>query len=149
MARRGRQGGRLSLVLLDLDGFKAVNDRLGHLAGDRALTNCAEALLESVRVPDTCFRARSGAESSRPSPNMLAARRLGAKPSFRGRRARRGPEPRGSGGGGGRRAAGGEARAVLHFLKCLSRVSRIGPAGASTATSFRPSATRRWSNCAA
>jgi diguanylate cyclase (GGDEF)-like protein len=56
LARRDRNDGQLSLVLVDLDGFKAVNDRLGHLAGDRALTNCAQALLAAVRAPDTCFR---------------------------------------------------------------------------------------------
>jgi diguanylate cyclase (GGDEF)-like protein len=56
LARRERYGGSISLVLLDLEGFKAVNDRLGHLAGDRALTHCAEALRAAVRAPDACFR---------------------------------------------------------------------------------------------
>jgi diguanylate cyclase (GGDEF)-like protein len=56
LARRERNGGRLSLLLVDLDGFKAVNDRLGHLAGDRALARCAEVLGTAVRAPDACFR---------------------------------------------------------------------------------------------
>jgi diguanylate cyclase (GGDEF)-like protein len=56
VARRDRYGGRLSLILLDLDGFKAVNDRLGHLAGDHALARCADALRTAVRAPDSCFR---------------------------------------------------------------------------------------------
>jgi diguanylate cyclase (GGDEF)-like protein len=46
----------LSLILVDLDGFKAVNDRLGHLAGDQALGRSAEALRSAVRIPDACFR---------------------------------------------------------------------------------------------
>jgi len=56
LARRDRNGGRLSLLLIDLDDFKAVNDRLGHLAGDRALAGCADALRTAVRAPDSCFR---------------------------------------------------------------------------------------------
>ncbi len=56
LARRERYGGRLSLLLLDLDGFKEVNDRLGHLAGDHALTSSAKALQDAVRIPDSCFR---------------------------------------------------------------------------------------------
>jgi diguanylate cyclase (GGDEF)-like protein len=55
-ARCERYGGRLSLLILDLDGFKAVNDRLGHLAGDRALARAADALEAAVRIPDACFR---------------------------------------------------------------------------------------------
>jgi diguanylate cyclase (GGDEF)-like protein len=56
LVRRERNGGRLSLLLVDLDGFKAVNDRLGHLAGNRALARCAEVLGTAVRAPDACFR---------------------------------------------------------------------------------------------
>jgi diguanylate cyclase (GGDEF)-like protein len=56
LARRERYGGRLSLILLDLDGFKEVNDRLGHLVGDHALTSTAQALQDAVRIPDSCFR---------------------------------------------------------------------------------------------
>ena len=56
MDRRERYGGTLSLLVLDLDGFKAVNDRLGHLAGDRALVGSGKALQAAVRSPDACFR---------------------------------------------------------------------------------------------
>lgn len=48
LARSARQGGRFALAIIDIDHFKAVNDRHGHAAGDAALrrvaTTCQEAL---------------------------------------------------------------------------------------------------------
>lgn len=44
------------LVLVDLDGFKAVNDRFGHSAGDRVLQLCAQALQEAARGTDVVGR---------------------------------------------------------------------------------------------
>jgi diguanylate cyclase (GGDEF)-like protein len=52
-ARRFRQP--LSLALLDLDGFKTVNDELGHPAGDAALVEVA-AVLAGSRTSDDAFR---------------------------------------------------------------------------------------------
>lgn len=46
----------LSIVFLDLDGFKAVNDRLGHAEGDRALQAMAAILLETFRAADAVGR---------------------------------------------------------------------------------------------
>lgn len=46
----------LLVVLLDINGLKAINDRLGHAAGDRALCLFARALEESVRASDTVAR---------------------------------------------------------------------------------------------
>lgn len=44
------------LVLVDLDGFKEVNDRFGHAAGDRVLQLCAQALQEAARGTDVVGR---------------------------------------------------------------------------------------------
>ena len=54
--RSARYGERLALVLLDVDFFKAVNDRFGHQVGDRALQLLAGTLRESVRETDQTAR---------------------------------------------------------------------------------------------
>ncbi len=56
IARHGRHSREFALVLLDLDGFKAVNERLGHLEGDRLLAEVAAALSDEVRTEDSVFR---------------------------------------------------------------------------------------------
>ena len=51
-----RYGGPASLIYFDLDGFKAVNDRFGHAAGDTALGAVAERLAANVRESDIVGR---------------------------------------------------------------------------------------------
>jgi diguanylate cyclase (GGDEF)-like protein len=53
-ARRYRRP--LSLVVLDLDNFKAVNDRIGHLAGDDVLAEIGERMRSVVRTADIACR---------------------------------------------------------------------------------------------
>jgi diguanylate cyclase (GGDEF)-like protein len=54
-ARSARYGNRLALCVFDLDGFKAVNDRLGHSEGDRVLKGVAK-VIDSSRLTDDAFR---------------------------------------------------------------------------------------------
>jgi diguanylate cyclase (GGDEF)-like protein len=51
-----RYGAPASLVYFDLDGFKAVNDRYGHAAGDAALLAVADRLLANLRQSDLVGR---------------------------------------------------------------------------------------------
>jgi diguanylate cyclase (GGDEF)-like protein/PAS domain S-box-containing protein len=56
LARRRRTGQPLALFYLDLDGFKAINDSMGHAAGDVLLKQFAERLRRAVRGADTVAR---------------------------------------------------------------------------------------------
>jgi diguanylate cyclase (GGDEF)-like protein len=56
VARAHRYDRRLGLVLLDLDDFKAINERIGHLAGDSVLAEAAERMLSVVRGSDVPCR---------------------------------------------------------------------------------------------
>jgi len=62
LARAERYGHALSLILMDIDNFKELNDRYGHLAGDEALKRVAKALWENIRRVD--YISRWGAMSS-------------------------------------------------------------------------------------
>jgi diguanylate cyclase (GGDEF)-like protein len=56
LARAGRDGHRVALFNLDLDGFKQINDTLGHDAGDTVLRNVADNLQSVTRRTDTLAR---------------------------------------------------------------------------------------------
>ena len=56
LKRCNRSGQRLSVALVDLDWFKAINDRLGHAAGDKALRAAAEAMETRLRDVDSLGR---------------------------------------------------------------------------------------------
>jgi diguanylate cyclase (GGDEF)-like protein len=56
VARHARSRTRFSVVALDLDGFKLVNDRFGHAAGDEVLVDVAAALRATLRDQDTVAR---------------------------------------------------------------------------------------------
>jgi diguanylate cyclase (GGDEF)-like protein len=56
VARAQRYNRSLALVVFDLDDFKAINDRIGHLAGDSVLAEAAERVLDVVRSADVACR---------------------------------------------------------------------------------------------
>ncbi|MGD0272826.1 MAG: diguanylate cyclase [Gaiellaceae bacterium] len=56
IVRASRLGGELTLVLLDIDHFKEVNDHYGHAAGDAVLKELALVLVHSLREIDTAGR---------------------------------------------------------------------------------------------
>ncbi len=54
--RSVRRGTWTTVVFADLDGFKAINDTLGHGSGDQVLTAVGHRLCSALRVEDTCGR---------------------------------------------------------------------------------------------
>ncbi len=56
LAHAKRRGARMALCFIDMDGFKVVNDTLGHAIGDRLLQSIANRLREALREEDTIAR---------------------------------------------------------------------------------------------
>jgi diguanylate cyclase (GGDEF)-like protein len=56
LARRARSGSRFSIVMLDLDGLKQINDTLGHQAGDARLRAVGECLRATMRATESAYR---------------------------------------------------------------------------------------------
>lgn len=55
-ARAHRYSRRLALIVFDLDDFKAINDRIGHLAGDAVLAESSDRVRDVVRSADVACR---------------------------------------------------------------------------------------------
>jgi diguanylate cyclase (GGDEF)-like protein len=56
IARSRRASSTVSVILMDVDRLKAINDRWGHVEGDRCLVDVARAIAGAVRAGDRCFR---------------------------------------------------------------------------------------------
>jgi len=56
ISRSSRHARRVSLMMLDIDGFKTYNDTFGHIAGDTLLKLIAESIMNSVRTMDIVSR---------------------------------------------------------------------------------------------
>jgi diguanylate cyclase (GGDEF)-like protein len=56
LQRSTRQNTPVSLLMLDIDSFKGINDTFGHLAGDTVIKDVSDILRSSVRVFDVCAR---------------------------------------------------------------------------------------------
>jgi diguanylate cyclase (GGDEF)-like protein len=80
VARALRYRRRLGLIVIDLDDFKAINDRVGHLAGDAVLAEAAERLRSVMRSADIACRVGGDEfavvlpESSADDAELLAGR---------------------------------------------------------------------------
>jgi len=80
VARAHRYERRLALIIFDLDDFKAINDRIGHLAGDAVLADAADVIRSVVRSADIACRVGGDEfavilpESGMPEAEQLYAR---------------------------------------------------------------------------
>ena len=80
LAAANRRGAPMSVVALDLDGLKALNDRHGHAAGDRLLVHFADLIRSCVRGADLAVRAGGDEfilllpDTDRPGANRLVQR---------------------------------------------------------------------------
>lgn len=77
LARARREGSAVSLLMIDLDRFKEINDSCGHLGGDVAIKDVAQRIESQVRTSDTA--ARFGGDEFAvlmPGASLAEARRL-------------------------------------------------------------------------
>src|SRR2546427_8131820 len=96
MQRSDRHGEPLAFAMLDLDGFKPINDQFGHVLGDKVLRAVGAAIAKSVRVSDVAARYGGGEVAALPPPPAPAGAPRGFGRPLRGNPAH--GLPRGAGG---------------------------------------------------
>jgi diguanylate cyclase (GGDEF)-like protein len=69
--RSEREKAQLAVLFMDIDGFKAVNDSLGHVAGDTVLKRVSERLRTCLRMSDSLSRHVPGVPDPEPSVSRL------------------------------------------------------------------------------
>ena len=95
LARAERLKSEVAIIVIDIDGFKAINDTYGHNVGDHALREVADALQGALRPYDLCVRYAGDefivvlADCSREAADAEAPRAAGADRRDPARRARR------------------------------------------------------------
>ena len=143
MTRSTRYGRPFTLVVLDVDGFKSVNDRHGHLAGDAALEQFGLVLRAGLRAADTAYRiggdefalllpetsaAEARAVIERIAEDLEASGRPGghsAPGELRRDRRRRGADGRRAAAArSGRRDVRSQAHRRAHPFRCMIRGPR-------------------------
>ena len=83
LARAERLKSEVAIIVMDIDGFKAINDTYGHNVGDHALREVADALQGALRPYDLCVRYAGDefivvlADCSREAAEAEAARAAG------------------------------------------------------------------------
>ena len=83
--RAARDGAFLSLIIADIDFFKAYNDEKGHLAGDHCLKMVARALDQSLKRPTDLIARYGGEEFAALLPDTASRGAMGLAESMRGR----------------------------------------------------------------
>ena len=87
LERARRQGAPLTAVMLDVDNFKQLNDRLGHPGGDAVLRVVGDVLRRSVRLFDVCARFR-GRRVRDPHARQQLGQQRPDRRAYSGRRGR-------------------------------------------------------------
>jgi diguanylate cyclase (GGDEF)-like protein len=120
VVRHARHQRELALILIDLDGFKQVNEKLGHLEGDRLLARIGEALRDEVRMEDSVFR-QGGDEFAVIAPETNGEEAEDVAARIRGRVRGCGDEQVGISGATGLAIFPGDGRTVDALLDCADR----------------------------
>ena len=128
VARAHRYNRNLALVVFDIDDFKAVNDRIGHLAGDSVLAEAAHRVRSVVRGADIACRV-GGDEFAVILPEATHRGRRQPLPPAPGSNGQLAPRHRASASLGGDRRARARGRRVSLFKRADEALYRAKAGG--------------------